>query len=62
VRLNWRKEKFSGYDQQFSQAVGYGRRLINQPRQTLYRVLNVRVDILVRLLQAIASAGAIGYR
>jgi putative salt-induced outer membrane protein len=35
VRLNWRKDKFSGYDQQFSQAVGYGRRLINQPRQTL---------------------------
>jgi len=35
ARLNWRKDKFSGYDEQFSQAVGYGRRLINRPRQTL---------------------------
>jgi putative salt-induced outer membrane protein len=35
ARLNWRKDKFSGFDEQFSQAVGYGRRLINHPRQTL---------------------------
>ena len=35
AQLNWRKDKFSGVDQQFSQAVGYGRRLINQPRQHL---------------------------
>ncbi len=28
-RLNWRKDRFSGYDTQFSQSVGYGRRLIN---------------------------------
>lgn len=28
-RLNWRKDRFSSYDQQFSQTVGYGRRLIN---------------------------------
>ncbi|MDZ7644809.1 MAG: DUF481 domain-containing protein [Woeseiaceae bacterium] len=27
-RLTWRKDLFSGYDQQFSQTVGYGRRLI----------------------------------
>lgn len=34
-RANWRKDKFSGFDQQFSQSLGYGRRLINQPRQHL---------------------------
>lgn len=34
-RANWRKDKFSGFDQQFSQSIGYGRRLINQPRQHL---------------------------
>lgn len=34
-RLDWLKDKFSGYDQQFSQAVGYGRRVIMQPNQTL---------------------------
>ena len=28
-RLNWRKDRFSGYDTQFSQTVGYGRRLID---------------------------------
>ena len=28
-KLDWRKDRFSGYDTQFSQAVGYGRRLIN---------------------------------
>ncbi len=40
-RVNWRKDKFSGFDQQFSQSVGYGRRLINQPRQHL----NVEVGV-----------------
>jgi len=34
-RADWLKDKFSGYDQQFSQAVGYGRRVIMQPHQTL---------------------------
>lgn len=29
-RLNWRKDRFSGYDTQFSQTIGYGRRLIDQ--------------------------------
>lgn len=29
-RLNWRKDRFSGYDTQFSQTVGYGRRLIDR--------------------------------
>lgn len=28
-RLDWRKDRFSSYDQQFSQSVGYGRRLID---------------------------------
>ena len=27
-RLRWRKDRFSGYDTQFSQSVGYGRRLL----------------------------------
>ena len=30
--LSWDKDKFSGYDQQISQAVGYGRNLINTDR------------------------------
>lgn len=29
-RLDWRKDRFSSYDSQFSQTVGYGRRLINR--------------------------------
>lgn len=33
--LSWRKDRFSGYDQQFSQAVGYGRRLLNSERHRL---------------------------
>jgi putative salt-induced outer membrane protein len=28
-RLNWRKDRFSGYPKQFSQSLGYGRRLID---------------------------------
>ncbi len=28
ARANWRKDRFSGYDTQFSQSIGYGRRLI----------------------------------
>jgi putative salt-induced outer membrane protein len=38
-RLDWRKDRFSGYDSQFSQTVGYGRRLINTDKH----VLNVEV-------------------
>jgi len=34
-RVDWLKDKFSGFDQQLSQTVGYGRRVIDQPRQTL---------------------------
>jgi putative salt-induced outer membrane protein len=29
VRVNWRKDRFSGYEQQLSETVGYGRRLID---------------------------------
>jgi putative salt-induced outer membrane protein len=32
-RVDWLKDKFSGYDQQLSESVGYGRRLIVQPHQ-----------------------------
>lgn len=28
-RVNWRKDRFSGYEQQVSESVGYGRRLID---------------------------------
>ena len=34
-RLNWRKDRFSGYDTQFSQTVGYGRRLIDNDAHKL---------------------------
>lgn len=33
--LSYEKDKFSGYDQQTTQAVGYGRRIINQENQLL---------------------------
>lgn len=28
-RINWRKDRFSGYDQQLSESLGYGRRIID---------------------------------
>lgn len=28
-RVNWRKDRFSGYEQQLSESIGYGRRLID---------------------------------
>ena len=34
-RLDWRKDRFSGYDEQFSQTVGYGHRLIDNERHSL---------------------------
>ncbi len=33
--LNWRKDRFSGVDQQLSESIGYGRRLINTPAHLL---------------------------
>ncbi|HEX2140275.1 MAG TPA: DUF481 domain-containing protein [Woeseiaceae bacterium] len=39
VRVNWRKDRFSGYEQQLSETVGYGRRLID----TGAHVLNVEI-------------------
>ena len=38
-RITWRKDLFSGYDQQFSQTAGYGRRLIETDKHHL------RVDL-----------------
>jgi len=32
---DWRRDRFSGYDEQTSEAVGYGRRLVDTDRQTL---------------------------
>ncbi|RZV36024.1 MAG: DUF481 domain-containing protein [Chromatiales bacterium] len=34
-RLNWRKDLFGGFDTQFSQTVGYGRRLIDNDKHKL---------------------------
>ena len=34
-RLHWRKDLFSGYDTQFSQTVGYGRRLVDKAAHQL---------------------------
>ena len=38
-RLDWRKDLFSAYDQQFSQTVGYGRRLIDSENHKLNATL-----------------------
>lgn len=38
-RVDWRKDRFSGYDQQMSETVGYGRRLID----TGVHVLNAEI-------------------
>jgi putative salt-induced outer membrane protein len=34
-RLNWRKDRFGGFDTQFSQTVGYGRRLVTLDKHKL---------------------------
>ena len=34
-RLDWRKDRFGGFDTQFSQTVGYGRRLIDNDKHKL---------------------------
>ena len=34
-RLNWRKDRFGGFDTQFSQTVGYGRHIIDTEAHTL---------------------------
>ncbi len=34
-RLRWQKDKFSGYDQQITESLGYGRRLLDSDRHTL---------------------------
>ncbi|HSD70923.1 MAG TPA: DUF481 domain-containing protein [Woeseiaceae bacterium] len=34
-RVNWRKDRFSGYPEQVSESVGYGRRLIDKAPHTL---------------------------
>ena len=40
-RIDWRKDRFSGYDQQVSETVGYGRRLID----TGVHVLNGEIGV-----------------
>ncbi len=34
-QLDWRKDRFSGVDQQLSEALGYGRRLLDTPNHLL---------------------------
>ncbi|MDX1498367.1 MAG: DUF481 domain-containing protein [Woeseiaceae bacterium] len=34
-RISWRKDRFSGYDQQLSETIGYGRRLVDRERHQL---------------------------
>jgi len=34
-RLDWRKDRFGGFDTQFSQSLGYGRRLIDNDKHSL---------------------------
>ncbi len=35
VRVSWRKDRFSGYEQQLSETLGYGRRLLDTGRHVL---------------------------
>ena len=39
--INWRKDRFSGVDEQLSEAIGYGRRLINTPAHLLSAEIGV---------------------
>ena len=40
-RLDWRSDRFSTYESQFSQTLGYGRRLINSEKHSLNMELGV---------------------
>ena len=40
-RLSWRKDRFGGFDTQFSQTVGYGRRLIDMDKHKLNAEIGV---------------------
>lgn len=46
LRVDWRKDRFSGYDQQLSETIGYGRRLLD----TGVHVLNVEIGAGARQL------------
>ncbi len=48
-RLDWRKDRFSGFEEQFSQTVGYGRRLIDTEAHTL----NVEIGAGAKQLEAV---------
>lgn len=53
-RLDWRKDRFGGFDTQFSQTVGYGRRLINMDRH----VLNAEIGVGARQSETQAGVKA----
>ena len=40
-RLDWRKDRFGGFDTQFSQSVGYGRRLMDSDKHKLNAEIGV---------------------
>lgn len=40
-RVDWRKDRFSGYEQQISESLGYGRRLIDSEAHTLNAEIGV---------------------
>jgi len=47
-RVDWRKDQFSGYNQQLSETLGYGRRLIDTEAHTL----NAEIGVGARQLEA----------
>ena len=47
-RIDWRKDRFSGYDEQLSETLGYGRRLTRNLRST-YVERRAGRSVLVRL-------------
>lgn len=40
-RVDWRKDRFSGYEHQVSETIGYGRRLLDSERHTLNAEIGV---------------------
>lgn len=55
-RVNWRKDRFSGYDQQLSESVGYGRRLID----TGVHFLNAEIGAGARQLELVDGTSESG--
>lgn len=57
--VDWRKDRFSGVDEQLTEAIGYGRRILNTPKH----LLNVGIGVGHRsadLADGTSESGAIG--